>query len=128
RRHPMTEMVTAQESPAPLVQVERLCKTYGGERSLLGAAKPQLRAVNDVSFAVMPGETLGLVGESGSGKSTTGRVLLQLEAPTSGDILFKGSNITGLSKHLLRPYRRDMQIIFQDPYASLNPRMTVGDF
>ncbi|WP_051469781.1 ABC transporter ATP-binding protein [Chelativorans sp. J32] len=124
----MTEMVTAQESPAPLVQVERLCKTYGGERSLLGAAKPQLRAVNDVSFAVMPGETLGLVGESGSGKSTTGRVLLQLEAPTSGDILFKGSNITGLSKHLLRPYRRDMQIIFQDPYASLNPRMTVGDF
>nr|WP_244447619.1 ATP-binding cassette domain-containing protein [Neorhizobium galegae] len=89
---------------------------------------PALKAVNNVSFDIAPGETLGLVGESGSGKSTTGRVLLQLEAPTGGDILYKGENITGLSKAMLKPYRRDMQVIFQDPYASLNPRMTVGEF
>jgi ABC-type oligopeptide transport system ATPase subunit len=92
------------------------------------ASANALKAVNNVSFDLSPGETLGLVGESGSGKSTTGRVLLQLEQPTGGDILFKGRNITGLSKRQLQPYRRDMQIIFQDPYASLNPRMTVGDF
>jgi peptide/nickel transport system ATP-binding protein len=112
----------------PLVSVDRLCKTFGGEKRLFGAPTPLLKAVNNVSFEIFPGETLGLVGESGSGKSTTGRVLLQLETPTSGDILFKGENITGLSKTQLKPHRRDMQIIFQDPYASLNPRMTVGDF
>jgi peptide/nickel transport system ATP-binding protein len=112
----------------PLVSVTGLNKVYGGKKSLFGRSAPPLKAVNNVSFDIAPGETLGLVGESGSGKSTTGRVLLQLEAPTSGDILFKGQNITGLSKTLLKPYRRDMQIIFQDPYASLNPRMTVGEF
>jgi len=113
---------------APLVSVNHLSKHYGGERRLIGGATPLLKAVNDVGFDIAPGETLGLVGESGSGKSTTGRILLQLEAPTGGDILFKGQNITGLSKSALKPYRRDMQIIFQDPYASLNPRMTVGEF
>jgi peptide/nickel transport system ATP-binding protein len=112
----------------PLVIANRLCKTFGGGRSLLGPSAPALKAVNDVSFEIFPGETLGLVGESGSGKSTTGRVLLQLEEPTSGDIIFKGQNLTGLSKSLLKPHRRDMQIIFQDPYSSLNPRMTVGEF
>jgi len=112
----------------PLVSVNRLCKTYGGEGRLLGPRTVALKAVNNVSFDIAAGETLGLVGESGSGKSTTGRVLLQLEAATSGDILFRNKNITGLSKAMLKPYRRDMQIIFQDPYASLNPRMTVGEF
>ncbi|EIM30013.1 ABC transporter ATP-binding protein [Microvirga lotononidis] len=111
-----------------LVSVNRLCKTYGGVKRFFGATTPPLKAVNNVSFDIAPGETLGLVGESGSGKSTTGRVLLQLEQPTSGEISFKGNNITGLSKPMLKPYRRDMQIIFQDPYASLNPRMAVGEF
>lgn len=112
----------------PLVIVDRLSKTFGGGRSLFGAAAPALKAVDNVSFEIFPGETLGLVGESGSGKSTTGRVLLQLEEPTSGDIIFNGQNLTGLSKALLKPHRRNMQIIFQDPYSSLNPRMTVGEF
>jgi peptide/nickel transport system ATP-binding protein len=112
----------------PLVIADRLCKTFGGGRSLFGPAAPALKAVDNVSFEIFPGETLGLVGESGSGKSTTGRVLLQLEEPTSGDIIFKGQNLTGLSKSLLKPHRRHMQIIFQDPYSSLNPRMTVGEF
>ncbi len=112
----------------PLVIVDRLSKTFGGGRSLFGAAAPALKAVDNVSFEIFPGETLGLVGESGSGKSTTGRVLLQLEEPTSGDIIFNGQNLTGLSKSLLKPHRRNMQVIFQDPYSSLNPRMTVGEF
>src|SRR5690349_9709888 len=124
----MTGIIPMPPRSQPLVSVNRLCKTYGGEKRLIGGQAPLLKAVNDISFEIATGETLGLVGESGSGKSTTGRVLLQLETPTSGDILYKGTNITGLSKRLLKPYRRDMQIIFQDPYASLNPRMTVGDF
>ncbi len=124
----MSETKLSPQQTQPLVSVQNLSKIYGGEKRLLGGNVPALKAVNDVSFDIAPGETLGLVGESGSGKSTTGRVLLQLEAPTSGDILYKGQNITGLSKSLLKPYRRDMQIIFQDPYASLNPRMTVGEF
>ncbi|MCQ1769280.1 ATP-binding cassette domain-containing protein [Neorhizobium galegae] len=118
----------SESTMKPLVSAQNLCKTYGGEKRLFGGSTQALKAVNNVSFDIAPGETLGLVGESGSGKSTTGRVLLQLEAPTSGDILYKGENITGLSKAMLKPYRRDMQVIFQDPYASLNPRMTVGEF
>ncbi|SMF35666.1 peptide/nickel transport system ATP-binding protein [Xaviernesmea oryzae] len=124
----MTDAPMDAPMNAPLVSVSRLSKHYGGERRLIGGTVPLLKAVNNVSFDIAPGETLGLVGESGSGKSTTGRVLLQLEAPTDGDILYKGENITGLSKPALKSYRRDMQIIFQDPYASLNPRMTVGEF
>jgi len=121
-------LCTPPQVPSSLVSVRNLCKYYGGEKRLIGAANPLLKAVHDVSFEIAAGETLGLVGESGSGKSTTGRVLLQLEAPTQGSILFKGQNVTGLSKRALKPYRRDMQIIFQDPYASLNPRMPVGEF
>ncbi|MDC9818550.1 ATP-binding cassette domain-containing protein [Pectobacterium polonicum] len=116
-----------QQTPS-LVSVENLCKTYGETRRLLGANSTPIKAVNNVSFAIREGETLGLVGESGSGKSTVGRTLLQLDVPTHGDIFFRGQNITGLSPRLLKPYRREMQIIFQDPYSSLNPRMTVGDF
>ncbi|MEI7087560.1 ATP-binding cassette domain-containing protein [Pectobacterium versatile] len=112
----------------PLISVDNLCKTYGETRRLLGANGTPINAVNNVSFAIREGETLGLVGESGSGKSTVGRTLLQLDTPTHGDIFFRGQNITGLSPRLLKPYRREMQVIFQDPYSSLNPRMTVGDF
>jgi peptide/nickel transport system ATP-binding protein len=124
----MSDVIPMPLKSQPLISVDRLCKTYGGEKRLIGGPTPLLKAVNNVSFDIAPGETLGLVGESGSGKSTTGRVLLQLETPTSGNIFYKGQNITGLTKSKLKPYRRDMQIIFQDPYASLNPRMTVGDF
>src|SRR5574341_1655479 len=86
-----------------------------------------VRAVDDVSFSIRRGETLGLVGESGCGKTTTGRCILQLERATSGHIVFEGREITHLAEHELRPVRRRMQVIFQDPYSSLNPRMSIGD-
>lgn len=87
----------------------------------------QIKAVEDVSFSINKGETLGLVGESGSGKTTVGRCILQLYNPTGGDVWFNGERLNGLSTSEMRPYRREMQIIFQDPYGSLNPRMTCGN-
>ena len=87
----------------------------------------QIRAVENVSFTIRKGETLGLVGESGSGKTTVGRCILQLYTPTDGDVLFQGERLNGLSNNEMRSYRREMQIIFQDPYGSLNPRMTCGN-
>src|SRR5205085_3217314 len=85
-----------------------------------------VRAVDDISFTVKRGETLGLVGESGCGKSTTGRAILQLHKPTEGEVLFEGTDLTQIGGERLRRMRKRMQMIFQDPYASLNPRMTVG--
>jgi len=107
-----------------LLQVERLAKYFPVRRGLLGRQK-LVRAVDGVTFYVRSGETLGLVGESGCGKSTLGRSVLRLIEPTFGRIVFDSENITPLSQRQLRPLRRRMQIIFQDPYSSLNPRMTV---
>jgi peptide/nickel transport system ATP-binding protein len=111
----------------PLLQVKDLCTWYPVSTGLFGKAKEFVKAVDQVSFDVFPGETLGLVGESGCGKTTLGRSILRLVEPTSGQILFDGKAVTDLNKKDLRSMRRDVQIIFQDPYSSLNPRLTVGN-
>jgi oligopeptide transport system ATP-binding protein len=110
---------------APLLDVKALRKHFPVRRGLFSSVVGHVKAVNDVSFQVGEAETLGLVGESGCGKTTVGRTLLRLIEPTSGAVLFNGQDISGLSSDQLRPFRRQMQIIFQDPYSSLNPRMTV---
>jgi len=115
-----------QAPRAPLLRVENLVKHFTIGRGIFSRAAERVHAVNDVSFALAAGETLGLVGESGCGKSTTGRCILRLIEPTSGEVWFDGRNVTALDKSSLRALARDMQIIFQDPYASLDPRMTVG--
>lgn len=106
-------------SNAPLLEVRNLKKYFNTPRGLL-------HAVDDVTFTLERGKTLGVVGESGCGKSTTGRSILRLLEPTSGEVLFEGQDITKLSKEEMRAKRKDMQIIFQDPYSSINPRKTVG--
>jgi len=112
----------------PLLVVESLKKYFPVKKGvLIDRTVDYVKAVDDVSFEIYPGETLGLVGESGSGKSTTGYCVLQLLKPTSGSVRFLGKELTKLPRGELREMRREMQIIFQDPYASLNPRMTVGD-
>jgi oligopeptide/dipeptide ABC transporter ATP-binding protein len=109
----------------PLVSVRGLTKVYAGSRTLFGRANDAIRAVDDVTFDVFPGETLALVGESGCGKTTTGRALLRLIEPTSGDVHFDDINVRTLEPAPLRRLRRHMQVVFQDPYGSLDPRMTV---
>jgi oligopeptide transport system ATP-binding protein len=111
----------------PLLEVTDLVKHFPIKSGLLiDRVVDQVRAVDGISFTVNKGETLGLVGESGSGKSTTCRVVLQLLKPTSGSVKFDGREIAGLGRRELRPLRREMQMIFQDPYASLNPRKRIG--
>ncbi|MCO6415087.1 dipeptide ABC transporter ATP-binding protein [Siccirubricoccus sp. KC 17139] len=112
---------------APLVEVRDLRKHFPVRRGLFGTGSGQVHAVDGISFAVAPGETLGLVGESGCGKSTAGRALLRLVQPSEGEIRFRGHDITRLNEPAMLPYRRSMQMIQQDPYASLNPRMTAGE-
>src|SRR6476661_6609465 len=110
----------------PLLRINNLKKYFPIRGGLFSREVARVHAVDDVSFSLMKGETLGLVGESGCGKSTTGRCILRLIEPTAGEVWFEDKNVTTLDKRSLRHLRRDMQIIFQDPYASLNPRMTVG--
>src|SRR5687767_3219011 len=112
--------VATQTATTNLLDVRHLVKHFPVENS-----DDVVHAVDDVSFSIRPGETLGLVGESGCGKSTVGRCLLRLQEPTSGEVLFEGTNIVGLGNDEMQALRREMQIIFQDPYASLNPRLSI---
>ncbi|WP_297522061.1 ABC transporter ATP-binding protein [uncultured Clostridium sp.] len=109
-----------------VLEVKGLQKFFPINKGLF-KPKSYVKAVDDISFTINKGETLGLVGESGCGKTTTGRTILKLYEPTGGNIIFNGEDITDLSDQQMVPLRRKMQMIFQDPYASLNPRMTVGD-
>jgi peptide/nickel transport system ATP-binding protein len=109
------------------VKVENLVVQFPGKINLLGKPKTFFTAVNNVSFEIFKGETLGLVGESGCGKTTLGRTLLRLIEPASGKIIYKDSDTTQLSKEQIKDLRKDVQLIFQDPYSSLNPRLTIGD-
>jgi len=111
----------------PLLEVRHLVKHYSRGGGLFASPPTVVRAVDDVSFHVDEGDMFGLVGESGSGKSTTGRCILRLVEPDSGEVLFREENVLGFSRSRMRVARRDMQIVFQDPYSSLNPRMRAGD-
>jgi oligopeptide transport system ATP-binding protein len=113
-------------SEAPILEVRNLVKHFPIGGGVFGGEPALIKAVDGVSFSIRRGETLGLVGESGCGKTTTGRCILQLEKPTAGEILFEGRNLATLAEAELRKVRRRLQVIFQDPYSSLNPRMTVG--
>ncbi len=118
----------AQVSAAPLLQVRNLKKHFPiTEGILIQKAVAHVKAVDGVSFDIRRGETLGLVGESGCGKTTTGRCILQLDRPTEGEIVFDGINLNDLDSRALSPLRQRIQVIFQDPYSSLNPRMKIGD-
>ncbi|HCA87104.1 MAG TPA: peptide ABC transporter ATP-binding protein, partial [Streptomyces sp.] len=114
--------------PEPILEVRDLAKLYPLTRGVvLRRQTGAVRAVDTVSFDLRRGETLGIVGESGCGKSTVAKLLVHLERPTAGTIRYKGEDITGLSRRALKAVRRNIQMVFQDPYTSLNPRMTVGD-
>ena len=118
--------VNKQDQPDLLV-VDKLVKYFPVRTGLFQRVTAWVQAVDKVSFAVKKGETLGMVGESGCGKTTVGRSILRLIEPTSGEVSFEGKNVLTMNQRELKPLRRDMQIIFQDPYASLNPRMPIGE-
>jgi oligopeptide transport system ATP-binding protein len=110
-----------------LVEVEKLKKWFPIKGGVFSTVVASVKAVDEVDFFINQGETLSLVGESGFGKTTTGRTMLKLLEPTGGKIIYKGNDITKFTPNQMRPLRRNMQIMFQDPYGSLNPRMPVGD-
>ena len=112
--------------PEAILEVRHLRKTFPMKKTFMGKVTKELVAVDDISFKLMPGETLGIVGESGCGKTTAGRAILKLHQPTSGQIIFDGKDITNYDSKQMREIRKQMQIIFQDPYSSLPPRSTVG--
>ena len=122
------EITTHHQQPGDaILRVENLVVQFPGKINLLGKPKTYFTAVDEVSFEIFKGETLGLVGESGCGKTTLGRTLLRLVTPSSGKIIYNNSNITDLSKEQMHHLRKEVQLIFQDPYSSLNPRLTIGD-
>jgi oligopeptide transport system ATP-binding protein len=125
---PQTTAGESSQKGEPLLVVKNLKKYFPIKKGILfDRTVDYVKAVDDVSFEIYPGKTLGLVGESGSGKSTTGYCVLELLKPTAGSVRFLGEELTTMKKEELRRMRREMQIVFQDPYASLNPRMTVGN-
>ncbi|MDN3548287.1 ABC transporter ATP-binding protein [Mucilaginibacter aquaedulcis] len=127
--YPITEITERKKQlyqQQPLLKINKLSTWFPIHSGLFGSSRQVVKAVNNVSFEVYPGETLGLVGESGCGKTTLGRTILRLIEPTSGEVSFEGTDLSKLKKNDLRNIRRDIQIIFQDPYSSLNPRLTVG--
>ena len=114
--------------PTPLLELHNLQKYFPvGSGMLLRRKLGWVKAVDGVDFAIYPGETLGLIGESGCGKTTTSKLILLQETPTAGTIRFDGEDISGLQSQELMRYRREVQVVFQDPYSSLSPRMRVGD-
>ena len=128
--YPANELKARKEklySQEPILKVKELSTWFPVSTGIFNRSKQMVKAVNKVSFEVYPGETLGLVGESGCGKTTLGRSILRLIEPTSGDIIFEGNDLRSLDKTDMRNMRRDMQLIFQDPYSSLNPQLTIGE-
>jgi peptide/nickel transport system ATP-binding protein/oligopeptide transport system ATP-binding protein len=120
-------MTPSEADPQPLLQVRNLKRYYPIRQGVIARTVGQVRAVDDISFDVYPGETLGIVGESGCGKSTTGRAIVRLETPTAGSVVFDGTDIATVPKRRMRRLRTDLQMVFQDPYSSLNPQIRIGD-